>query len=338
MLSSSVGVFLTWMLSLSHSLSRSLPCNDDSGCDVVASSPYSRVAGIPVAYFGLAAFVAILILIALFSSSGQDRYLRSATILAALASVVNLALSAVASILLRAHCWWCLGANLAYVITTIFLVAGQPKSSIHPGSMLRGGFVKITVFVTFFSIGLGSKALTASTNRMRWDVGALMTTDRNSLLEGAMVIATGPKEGRDVALIFIDMRCEACHEMISKVLRRPQKLRVFVRHYPLPSHDGSKELAALAVLAEREGHGPAFLAQTLLPEIGELKAYRDLARRLKVRLDDPEMNREAQEVVERDLNLAKRLGLRSTPTVVLMQNDKMPVFLSERDFLLRYGF
>jgi uncharacterized membrane protein len=48
----SVGMVISALLWISHSADFALPCTG-GGCDEVARSPYSRIAGIPVAAFGI---------------------------------------------------------------------------------------------------------------------------------------------------------------------------------------------------------------------------------------------------------------------------------------------
>src|SRR5437868_13302955 len=57
------GVFAAAVLSAGHILKLPVPCGSSSGCTAVASDPSSRFAGIPIAFFGVAAYIAILFLL-----------------------------------------------------------------------------------------------------------------------------------------------------------------------------------------------------------------------------------------------------------------------------------
>src|SRR6266567_2379209 len=57
------GLFAAGMLSAGHILKLPVPCGRSSGCVAVASDPSSRFAGIPIAFFGVVAYVAILFLL-----------------------------------------------------------------------------------------------------------------------------------------------------------------------------------------------------------------------------------------------------------------------------------
>jgi uncharacterized membrane protein len=60
----SLGMVISALLWISHSADFALPCTG-GGCDEVARSPYSRIAGIPVAAFGFGYFGLCWLLLAL---------------------------------------------------------------------------------------------------------------------------------------------------------------------------------------------------------------------------------------------------------------------------------
>jgi len=50
------------MLSMSHLMGIQLPCGTGSGCGLVTNDRRSFLLGIPIAYFGLAAYIGFVIL------------------------------------------------------------------------------------------------------------------------------------------------------------------------------------------------------------------------------------------------------------------------------------
>jgi uncharacterized membrane protein len=58
------GLFAAGVLSLGHILDLPVPCGGSRGCAAVAAHPRSKVIGVPIAYFGIAAYIAIIVLLA----------------------------------------------------------------------------------------------------------------------------------------------------------------------------------------------------------------------------------------------------------------------------------
>ena len=57
------GLLAAGVLSAGHILKLPVPCGSSNGCVAVASDPSSRFTGIPIAFFGVGAYVAILFLL-----------------------------------------------------------------------------------------------------------------------------------------------------------------------------------------------------------------------------------------------------------------------------------
>ena len=57
------GLFAAAVLSAGHILKLPVPCGTSSGCATVASHPSSMFLGVPIAFFGVAAYVAIIFLL-----------------------------------------------------------------------------------------------------------------------------------------------------------------------------------------------------------------------------------------------------------------------------------
>src|SRR6266513_4057874 len=60
------GLLAAAVLSAGHILKLPVPCGSSSGCVTVASDPGSRFAGIPIAFFGVVAYIVILCLLMRF--------------------------------------------------------------------------------------------------------------------------------------------------------------------------------------------------------------------------------------------------------------------------------
>jgi len=100
-----------------------LKCGTGS-CEVVQSSPYARVAGVPVAFFGVLGYLALLIT-ALVSLQPAFLPKRGPSLLLAALATGGLLFTAYLTYLeafvIQAWCRWCLGS--AAVIAVIWVVA-----------------------------------------------------------------------------------------------------------------------------------------------------------------------------------------------------------------------
>jgi uncharacterized membrane protein len=96
-----------------------LPCGIAGGCDQVLNSPYARVLGIPVAWFGLAFYLATAGC-ALFALFGFEQALRLSFVLVSLALGFTLYLFYLQAMVIRAFCDYCLLSALLVIL--IFLL------------------------------------------------------------------------------------------------------------------------------------------------------------------------------------------------------------------------
>src|SRR6266568_7475315 len=103
-----------------------LKCGTGS-CEVVQASPYARVAGVPVAFFGVVGYVALFVmaLVGLQSSFLSKRSV--SVLLAALATggvLFTAYLTYLEAFVIHAWCRWCLGSAGVIVVTWVVAIAG----------------------------------------------------------------------------------------------------------------------------------------------------------------------------------------------------------------------
>ena len=115
-----VSGYLTW----AHLAGQSVVCGPSHSCDTVQQSVYSEVAGIPVALFGLLAYLAIFFLTLLRGhiSEDLDSYIPLAVFGISLIGVLYSAyLTYLELFVIYAICWWCVSS--AIIITALFLLS-----------------------------------------------------------------------------------------------------------------------------------------------------------------------------------------------------------------------
>ena len=113
---SAVGVAVAGYLTYVHYQPHALICTTGGGCETVQQSKYAVLAGIPIAIFGLAAWIAVFVL-TIWNSE-------LARMLTAALAVVMLAFAAYLVILqlfvIDAVCVWCMANDV--VLTPIFVM------------------------------------------------------------------------------------------------------------------------------------------------------------------------------------------------------------------------
>jgi len=120
-----LGLLLSVYLALHQlGLLGNLACGVGGGCEKVQASRWAYIAGIPVAAFGVAGYLAILVA----ALAGlQERWLDSATparwlvLLSGAGVLFTLYLMALEEFVIHAWCRWCLGS--AAVIALIFVLS-----------------------------------------------------------------------------------------------------------------------------------------------------------------------------------------------------------------------
>ena len=104
-----LGIGIAGYLSWARAAGESLACPiSGGGCETVQRSSYSELAGIPVAYLGLAAYVALLVLVLRDSEAA-----RAAAAVVALSGAAFAAyLLVVQLVVIDAVCVWCVASDL----------------------------------------------------------------------------------------------------------------------------------------------------------------------------------------------------------------------------------
>lgn len=114
-----VGMVDATYVALQSSRGFLLPCGLAGGCDQVLNSPYAKVFGIPVAWFGVA-FYLTTAGCALFALFGFEQVLRLSFLLASLALGFTVYLIYLQAIVIQAFCDYCLLS--AFLVTLIFVL------------------------------------------------------------------------------------------------------------------------------------------------------------------------------------------------------------------------
>jgi len=340
-----VGLFIAGSLSLEKLLNLQLPCGTAGGCTVVTSHPSSIWFGVPVAYIGFLGYLALAGLAIARALGGvyENRKLVTAGyIVAAIGTVVSLALQYQSLIVIKQVCTWCLSSAVTMVITLIVhaLLAQEVESTatsdretyrVPQTDRLLLGALPVVLAVAVGISGLSMKrAVDASTPKIAPTAKAadLIPTDKAN--------SFGTAEAPVTVVEFADMLCPSCAQTSPKVKdfiqANPGKFRLIYRHFPLDRHPQALTAAVVSEVAADEGKFWDFTMQVMaLPEepqnadqIFEIAKRVGLdVEKVKARLsnsDDAAYGR-----IERDMKVVELFKINSTPTFFIIKNGEVEV-------------
>lgn len=109
-------------LTVKHYLGTSLTCALFEGCDVVTTSKYSEILGLPVALLGAVYYISIFLFVAYYLDSGKLRVFSLAAYATVAGFVASLGFIFIQVFVLKALCIYCLFSALTS--TLLFLAGG----------------------------------------------------------------------------------------------------------------------------------------------------------------------------------------------------------------------
>ncbi len=334
-----LGLLAASVLSLGHLLDLPVPCGGRSGCAIVAEHAASRLGGVPIAYFGFAAYVVLLALLARPLIS--RRVLTAATLISGVGTAVSAVLLFIAWRVIHATCGWCVLSACAMAST--FVVTLWRRCSAGAGSPgAPKVFVWAALFAAAIAVGVQAGWMFRGGTRAPVAPEILARVGPGELFASAPSL--GPVADPAVTVVvFADFFCPACRRAMNSLLHyqrgHPEDVRLVFRHRPLwqlPGHETSRAAAALSEMAaERDRFWEFLLAMHTLDRAPEEARYLAImqslgldpvtvARRLETP-DDPAVQR-----VLADEVLADRLGIHATPTFIVLVQGRPPVSATAR--------
>lgn len=339
-----VGAFIAGALSMAHLLKREIPCGLFDGCQAVAQHPTSfwfsgtvnleglfGRPGIPVAVFGFAMYLTLLVLAAWrrFADPSFGRLLlRAGFGLSLVGTVISIYLQYISASVIREWCTWCIAS--AITITLLFFVHAlemQAETSRRDApARPRSDLFVIAGFGLALLVALGFQAKLLGASRVeRPDLQKIGGDAMDQLLPDDLKFMGDPKAPVTI-LEFGDLNCGMCqrmHPLVKDVVAKSKgKVRWAFRHFPLyEAKPYSLHAALLAEYASEYGKFWEYLDEVYALDHTELRGeepYFAVLSRLGL---DPEQARRAirdtnskvWDRVYRDRALADRLGLEKTP-------------------------
>lgn len=342
------GVAVAGTLTVTHLRDEIVPCGTSTSCTTVLTHPSSEWFGIPVAAFGLGAYLAILGIAIFRSITGlaQTKSLgMTAYAIGLIGAIVSIGLQVYAKVMIGEYCIWCITS--AVIMTLLFMtqaalyqsVAGEsaPAESepASPRSSRKGDFAVIGVaavaalgVMAFSSMNAGPGAKGAVKKVDPAKVAKLVETDSHY---------RGPEKAAITIVEFGDLCCSACQKAFALLTNLEQqyegKIKIIFRHFPLyQKHKESFRASVYAEYAAEQGKFWEFMTKAYQLPIEEvenaavwdnvlLSVNVDVAEAQKAYGDDKS---KAFGRVYRDLEAANSLGITVTPTFYVIAEGEDP--------------
>lgn len=321
-----VGLFIAGTLAVGEFLNLPVPCGESPGCDEVASHPASRVLGIPLAYLGVAVYLALAILLL---RQGDPRILVVVTALGATASGYLLHLSVN---VIEALCIWCFASaavmGLLFLIAMVSLIAKTGLAA--PSSWLSWTLAGALV------VALGGQAYFMRKQGTRPPIPEqrLVAVGIEKLASGSN--ALGPPDAPVTIVQFANFTCGGCrsaHQAIKRYrANNVNAVRWIYRHKPLRDvrgHELSGTLAVMGEIAAESGKFWEFADAIYGREKWTLEEIFEVLKSLGIEKEvvQTRLNQAGDPAVARvasDEEFAEELGVRGTPTFVVILRGHPP--------------
>jgi uncharacterized membrane protein/predicted DsbA family dithiol-disulfide isomerase len=331
------GLFAAAVLCAGHILKLPVPCGSSSGCVAVASDPSSRFAGIPIAFFGVGAYVAILFLLLYLD---RIRWARFALVaLTTVGTILSARLLFYAHFVIHATCYWCVASAVAMAV--LFVLSIWLWRTKRPLRSVPAFFLWRVAGITLFAIGAAIWFMERNATAAPIAPEKLSAMSVADLVDGKN--SRGPANAPIKIIIFSDLLCSVCRAVHGPLMDyqsvHPDYVQVIFRHRPLNGilgHETSETAAILSEIAAEEGRFWSFVDRLYrephqLDENGYLGLMRELGLatpQVQSLLADPHSAPALR--VQRDRALADRLGVHLTPTFVVVIDHKAPVSANHR--------
>lgn len=327
-----LGVFIAGLLTWSHSKGTSLFCGASGGCDLVAAHPSSHFLNVPVAAFGLVAYLSLAFLAfwrAKIGIQNAQKFVLIGFGISAIGTLISAYLIYLSLNVIHAQCIWCIASAITMLLT--FLVhVGMTQTDLSKAPE-KTPETKLTIILALVS--LGAVGLFAPTKK------PVLASNLNLALNASPDSLgvdenhwRGPKDAPITIIEFADPFCPGCkfaYPTMEKIFSRANgKIRWGYQHYALfekEGHEFSLMATSIAEMAAKEGKFWTYLDAVLrapTEEVANATTLVNLAVTMgmdqdaivkTLALDKNPFSAE----VERQRKAADKLGISGTPTFII---------------------
>ena len=248
------GLLAAGVLSAGHILKLPVPCGSSSGCVAVASDPSSRFAGIPIAFFGVVAYIVILCLLMRLDRARWTHFALVAV--TGVGTILSARLLFYAHFVIRATCYWCVASAVAMAILFVISICiWRAKRRLRAVSVF---FLWRVAGITLFAIGAVVWLMERSAAAAPIAPEKLAAVAIEQLVDGGN--SRGSADAPVKIVIFSDLLCSVCRAVHGPLMdyksAHPNYVRVIFRHRPLygiRGHETSETAAILSEIAAEQG-------------------------------------------------------------------------------------
>ncbi|MEW6055788.1 MAG: thioredoxin domain-containing protein [Bdellovibrionota bacterium] len=313
-------------------------------CDVVNTSAYSEVAGIPVSAIALGYYILAMLL----SFIGARNVLKRREVLLTLfpltcvSVIVSVVMFAIMAFVLKTYCLLCLtlkALDIATFALTFAALRDFKGGNAFSDELKKASKKRITAYLAVGAIFIliGHALSSQLKNELPFESDQFVGDFKS---QPALDVPSGdsPKlgytaENPPVQIVeFADFQCPACAMASNYMNRLVQKygdrVQLVFKHFPLDSscnphvkarvHDHACAAAKAAICAHRQGKFKEYY-QLLFANQTEINqtALRKWANKVQLKADEFEAclsSAETSMALQKDMDLGHAVGLRSTPT------------------------
>lgn len=342
-------MFVAGVLSYSHLSAKEVPCAADAvvNCAAVVNSPFGAILGIPVAYLGFAAYLALFVL-ALIRSRATGKAWDRATYLALLVTGigfgVHVFLQVISINVIQQLCAWCLTSAVTMLVA--FVLHGLMVQVGCPAEESRKPKTDQMVAIASAILALGAFGVVASQMSKEVSPAVRGVTLEGKTLEDVLPIEAkrrGDDDAKVTLVEFADILCPTCRDAAPQVDALYHKyggrLRVAYRHFPLytvPGHETTVQASIIAEYAADQGKFWEYMHNVVAPNntsratsvSGLLQIAKESGLDVNEIRDDVQVpeNSPYFDSVNEDFYLATEgLHLKGTPSFVLFVEGRKPV-------------
>ncbi len=349
-------------------------CGAAGNCDALIQGEYAVIFGIPLAAYGLFAYLVVLLTVAVAGYAGGIYRLYGLAIVLPLAAVSLAADAVLAAVMFRLGIL-CILCAITYLINLLLFAAAYrwyrrlrqdgltlraaPAAGGGPGKKAAFSLYALAVVLLAFSVFAASAVLRLQTDVSRQPGDGTQQTyeafyrqeAENPVLPPSS-LTIGPADAKVRIAVFTDFLCSACYQFfqLEKELAAKYDGLISFAYYNYPldrdcNDDVSRTLYASSCTASEsmlasasQGFFPAYIEKHFARYHEFHGAYgRDKAAATAEGLGDPaRLMAEAasaatRQIIRRDVELAKKLRVKATPTLFI--NGRRMVGVPSRELI-----
>ncbi len=307
-----LGLSITLLIAPAHLLGYTAFCFGQQDCNALAVDSRAKLFSVvPISALGLAYYTLMIVFL-----TTQVVPILVVRVLSAVGVMASIYFLFILKFSIGVSCIYCYLSAMLSCLLAYFLhlpSSEKPRTSV----VLFGTGISVFLILTYYAI-YSPKKIFATHNEE-----ALAKISLSELIGDHRLV--GNANDRDNLVVFTDLECTACHQLIPKLkkLISAEKYQVSIRHFPLPSHPLAKRLALFAECTRSSAglinfieyvakESPTSISDVIALEKDYLNKYGYFSKATyeaaKIRL-------------EQDSELVSLLGLRGTPFMILVDNN-----------------